>query len=220
MSTMRSENTSIYDFKPIYALFALSLIYLMLAYINTEFVMNRDVFYNSLGAKLTIERIDEIISSRSKYQWLAYLFVPAIVLLKITLVAACIYTGVVFNNYEVSFKNIFKVSLLAEIVLILAAIFKLAWLLYKGVNTLEEIRLFYPLSLLQFMNVHTLPSYIIYPVQLINIFEIGYWIVLAIGLRKFLHLSFMKSIRMVLMTYGVGLCLWVVIVIFIQLQFS
>jgi len=217
---MKPTNTSVYDFRPVQVLIVFSLLYLALAWLNSEFLVTRDLFYNSLGAKLSADRIDQVISSEARFRWIGYVAVPIVVFLKVVMVAACMYTGVIMGNHPAPFKDIMKVALLAETVLVLAAFFRLACLLYKGVNTFDDIRSFYPLSLLQVVNMQSIPAYAIYPIQTINLFEFAYWGVLALGLRHFLRLSFAKCIGMVLTTYGIGLCLWMLVVVFIQLQFS
>lgn len=217
---MKPPNNSIYDFKPVYLLAVFSFIYLTIAYLNNEYLFNKDLFYNSLGAKLSADRIDAIFTNQVKFQWVGYLAVPVIVFLKVVLVAACIYTGIILGNREASFNDVLKIVLLAEIVMVLSAFFKVTCLLYKGVDSFDDIRSFSPLSLLQLINVRSIPSYAVYPIQTLNLFELGYWIVLALGLRHFLQLPFAKSLVMVLTTYGIGLCIWMLAVVFIQVQLN
>ena len=156
---MKPPNDSIYDFRPVYLLAVFSFIYLAIAYLNNEYLFNKDLFYNSLGARLSADRIDAIFSNQVKFQWVGYLAVPIMVFLKVGLVAACIYTGIILGNREASFNDVLKIVLLAEIVLVLSAFFKITCLLYKGVDTFDDIQSFSPLSVLQLINVRSIPSY-------------------------------------------------------------
>ena len=84
--------------------------------------------------------------------------------------------------------------------------------------SLEYIQTFYPLSLLNLVVIENIPQYLIYPLQLINIFELAYWIVLAFLIKVYTNRSFDKSFSFVAGTYGVGLFAWVILVVFLSIN--
>ncbi len=56
--------------------------------------------------------------------------------------------------------------------------------------------------------------------QLVNLFEIAYWLLLADLLKKIINRPFWKSFEFVLSTYGVGLLIWTVFVVFLTLNLT
>ena len=86
--------------------------------------------------------------------------------------------------------------------------------------TLEDFQHFYPLSAANLFAPGELEPWWLYPFQLINVFEIVYFLVLAILLGKSLNITTGKAGEFVLKGYGTGLLLWVLVVVFITLNFS
>jgi hypothetical protein len=53
--------------------------YSVTLYIQDTMIITKEVYYNTLGEQLTIERIDEMIEKQSKWKWASYLLIPVIV---------------------------------------------------------------------------------------------------------------------------------------------
>ncbi|MFN7839937.1 MAG: hypothetical protein ACK5QG_18395, partial [Bacteroidota bacterium] len=62
--------------------------------------------------------------------------------------------------------------------------------------------------------------WLVYPIQLLNVFELLYWIALAWQLQEVLEKPFAESLGFVAKTYGVGLAVWVVVVMFLTVSIS
>ena len=60
--------------------------------------MTNDIYYNSFGEQLAISKIDNIIDQSKKYEWVGYVFLPFIFLIKFILMSCVILTG--FYFYE------------------------------------------------------------------------------------------------------------------------
>jgi hypothetical protein len=86
--------------------------------------------------------------------------------------------------------------------------------------TLEDLQFFYPLSAANLFAPNELEAWWVYPFQLINLFEVAYWVILAILLGRALQISTGKAAEYVIKGYGSGLLLWVLLVVFITLNFS
>jgi hypothetical protein len=71
---------------------------------------------------------------------------------------------------------------------------------------------------LQLFDVKSLAIWQIYPLQLLNVFEMVYWGLLAYWLKRLLNITLTKSMEMVIASYGTGLLLWVVFVTFLSLN--
>jgi hypothetical protein len=142
------------------------------------------------------------------------LLVPVIYYIKLSLIALVLQTGFFFFERKVSFSIIFKAVMLAEIPFLIVPVIKLFWFLFIQTHyDLNDLQYFFPLSALQLFDVQKLPSWQVYPLQLMNVFELIYWVLLAYWLKKLLNLSLNKSMEVVASSYGTGLLLWVVLLL-------
>ena len=200
--------------------FSLLLIaYLLLAYISAEYIITNEIYYNSFSNNLPIEDINSIISLQDKYSWIAYPLQLISLALKVYFTGACIYVGLLLGQQKIRFRRILKVVLFSEMVFILYSMARIVVLLSKDFSTLEQIQVFWPLSLFSFFQADSIPQWLFYPLYTINIAEIAYWLVLALGLTYLMKTKFLQSLKTVLTSYGAGLLLWMCILVFAQLYF-
>jgi len=194
--------------------------YATITYLNNHFVLNSSLYYNSLGDHLPVAQVNTILQGMEKWEWLAYVFCLFIVPLKALLVSACIYTAIALGTDKISFSTVFRIVLVAELVPLIAMLTRTCWLLFYPPSSLQDLQYFYPLSLLSLFKTGSLPGYCLYALQLLNAFEVLYWLALALGLRHFILRSFGESLRLVSVSYGLGLFVWVTLIVFIQVQIS
>lgn len=202
----------------------LSVLYILFAYADESIFVNDDLYYNSLGEELTIDRIQELIENSYKWEWIAYGFVPLVVLLRASYTTLFLFIGVFFTEMKVNIASIFKVSLLADFIYIIAAVLRLLILiLFKEVSTFGDLS-FQPLSLINLFDVERLELFVVYPLSLLNIFELIYFLLLAFFLRSILAdynvktIGYGKSLAMVTLSYGGGLLLWVAFIMFLTIN--
>lgn len=194
---------------------------LLIMYFTNQFLFSETIYYNTFAEQLTIEKIEGIIEQSRKWVWIGYLLVPIIYYLKFLLVALVLQTGFFFFDRKVSFSIIFKAVMLAEIPFLIVPVIKLFWFLFIQTHyTLNDLQYFFPLSALQLFDAQKLPSWQVYPLQLLNVFELIYWALLAYWLKKLLNLSINKSMEVVASSYGTGLLLWVVFITFLSLNLA
>jgi hypothetical protein len=86
--------------------------------------------------------------------------------------------------------------------------------------TPEEVQLFYPLSFLSAFPIHTISKLWIYPLQVINVFEVFYWFILAYGINKIIVADFNRSLKIVISSYLPALVIWMVFVLFITVTLT
>src|SRR5690606_2346412 len=114
-------------------------------------------------------------------------------------------------------KRLWNIVLKAEFVFLLVGIIKIVWFYFFQINyTLESVQHFYPLSMLNVIGYENVKSWYIYPLQILNVFEIVYWVILALLIDTELNTSNIKNIgiKIVASSYGPALFLWVVGVMF------
>ncbi len=200
---------------------ALSALLLLIAYYTNSFILNDTLYYNSYGEKISLERIEKFLTRQNEYRWAGYTLLPVVIVLKILLITICLYIGLFFAETTAKFNKIIQIVLLSEFVFVFAGLIRIIWLdFFFEAERLEDIQQFAPLSLYSLLNINSIPAYLAYPLQLINLFEIGYILVLAFLLSKLIEENFKRSLGYVLSGYGVGLLLWCVVVVFLQLQLS
>lgn len=71
--------------------------------------------YNTLAENLTDEELQNYVDLKDKWQWISYVFVPLILLIKTTLTASILYIGTFFfSKIEITFKALWNIVIKAE----------------------------------------------------------------------------------------------------------
>jgi hypothetical protein len=178
------------------------------------------LYYQSLGEQLAADRIAKMIEVSKKLQWLGYIFVPIVGLMRICFTAICIYIGCFIAELRISFGKFFKIALLADFVFVLAGIVKLVILIFfRNISTLNDLQ-FQPFSLLELFDSTSIEALFIYPFTLISVFELLYWLALAWLLSGVIEKPFGNSLKKVASSYGIGLLLWVLFVMFLTVNLA
>lgn len=209
------------DNKAIVAFFALCLPYFFLSVTSEYLLISDDLFYDFLGQQLAYERINEIINEGKKWKWITYALLPLLILFKIFFTSVCLSAGGFVLGIQHQFKRFFEIAIYAEFVFLLPSIAKLLWFALVYTNyTFEDLQYFSPLSVFSLFNPKEIEPWFAYPLQLLNFFELLYWFILAYQLKEEIGKSFAGSLGFVASTYGVGLLIWVVLVMFLTVSIS
>ncbi len=199
------------------------IIAVLLNFVSNTVLQSNDLIISSLSERLTLEQINEFIGFKQKWEWVGYSIIPVVLLIKVTLVSLCLSLGKFFTSIEdkYAFKEYFRIALSAEFVFLFVGAIKLSYFLwFKTDYTLEDIQYFYPLSALNLFDYKEIDTWLIYPLQTTNVFEIAYWFVLAYGIMNLLQIKFGKAFELVLMSYGISLIIWVGCITFLTLNMS
>jgi hypothetical protein len=210
----------IYNFKAKKMFLILLAFYLLLGYFTNTLILTREFYYSIFGTQFTSKHIEQMINNSGKYQWLSYMVIPILLYVKIHIVCCLIFLGIEFSEKKLSYSYILKIVLFAELAMLLSAITKFSYFIIIGIKDMPHLKSFYPFSIIDFFDPGKIPSYFIYPLQLLNIFELAYWLILAFGIMVFTNQNFGKSLRTVASSYGLALIIWVVFIVFIQIQFT
>jgi hypothetical protein len=206
----------------IYIFFLLALSIILLTE-STNKLLNIDgLIYNSLADKLTNEQLDNFLEIKKKWLPFGYLILPIIILIKTSLIASVLYMGTFFfSKTTVTFKQLWGFVITAEFVFLLIPIFKIIWFCFFQTNyTLEDLQYFYPLSAINIVGYKGLEPWLIYPFQVLNLFELAYWLVLAYFIGKITETNMDRGLKIVASSYGSALLLWVVVIMFFTLNYS
>ena len=169
--------------------------------------------------------VQNYMKSQKKWWWVSYAMIIVLIVTKVLLVAFCLnFVKIISEKLEnVKFRDILTVVLIAEFVFIIAGFYKFFnFYLIDTDYTLETLQTYYPLSLINYKEAISTEKWLAYPLQLVNVFELMYWGVLAWGIWELADkkISYIKSLGYVALTYGIGLLFWVGVVCFLILSVS
>lgn len=199
----------------------LAILTLVISVFSKNILSTESLIFNSLSDSLTQNQIEDYLDAKKKWQWISYLLVPLLLFLKVLLISVILDVGLFFREKEIKFKRIFEIVVKAEFVFLLIALFKTAWFyLFQTDYNLEDLQYFYPLSALNIIGYEGLQPWFIYPFQVLNLFELAYWFILAYLIGKELNENTDKGFSIVASSYGVILLIWVVGVMFFTLNMS
>ncbi|WP_026714311.1 hypothetical protein [Flavobacterium daejeonense] len=79
------------------------------------------LIYNSLSEQLTQKQVRDFFEIQNKWQWLGYILLPILLLIKTGLIAYILYIGTFFfSAIPVTFKKLWSIVISAEFVFLLA----------------------------------------------------------------------------------------------------
>lgn len=193
------------------------LLYGVIIFLNQEFIIHEQLYFEAYGEQLSYERITQMIELNRDWAWLNYVLLPIFVLIKVFLVSVCLLIGVLLSDIKLSFRKVFQIVLIAEMIYLIPAFIRtfyfIFWLRDFG---LEDLTSFDPFSLLGWLGRDSLDIWWHYLLYSLNIFELLYWLTLALGFKMVIRqLSYLSALELVASSYGLGLLLWIAGVTFL-----
>ncbi len=197
----------------------LSLLNLICIYSSKLLLNENELLANYLFDFLSTNKIEEVFEIRKKWEWLYYLSIPILLLIKVAVIAVILDIGIFFFEKKIKYRSLLNIVIQAEYFFLLVIVIKILWFfVFQQDYTFEDLQYFYPLSALNIWDYKTLDLWFIYPLQVLNVFEIVYWIILAFLIRKEIKISIMKGFYIVASSYVLALIIWVVGVMFLTLN--
>ncbi|MBB6498979.1 hypothetical protein [Pedobacter cryoconitis] len=209
-----------YKLKSSHLYICLALLSIAITLIFNMLLVTKKVYFNTYS-QFDNTRVEEMFDFQHKYIWIGYLLIPVWLLIKTFVVSLTLQIGTLIQGFKLKFSQTLRVALMAEFIFILPQIIKLFWfLVVQKEYTLIDLQQFYPLSALNFFSLKNLSVIFIYPFQTFNIFEVLYWITLAIGIRLELDKNVDLGIKVVFSGYIPALFLWILVIAFITVSIS
>lgn len=200
-------------------LLILAFLTLLLSEAATFFLDLNRLLYKNLSEQLTLKQIEAYFATQSRWQWLQYVLLPVVLYLKSTVLAWILAIGVFFYGLELSHKNYWKIVLQAEFIFLVSVLVKILWfVIIQPEFSLEEVQQFVPFSLQSILDTTTIPSWALYPLQLLNVFEGLYWVLLAVLLNQ--ASGSKKGALIVVSSYGPALFIWIIFIMFLTLNLN
>ncbi|NJN42408.1 MAG: hypothetical protein HC811_09495 [Flammeovirgaceae bacterium] len=115
---------------------------------------------------------------------LQFVSIPLIYLWKFTVIAFVIWIGCFMFGYRVTYSQCWGVTIVSEFIFVVPELLKIGWFLFIQTDpNYYEIRAFYPLSFINLVDYYAIDPRYAYPLRALNIFEIGYWVLLVQGIH-------------------------------------
>lgn len=179
--------------------------------------------YNSLYGQLPEQYIDRAIAFQRKWAWFSYGLLPIILSFKWLFISAFIATGTVFMGINVRFKKILKTTMVCEWLFVAAGVVNFIVLLFSNAQSLEDIQRFNLVSMLSIG--HLLQGvagfeWLVTPLQTLNILQLIFIFVLAIGVSVVSNEKYEKSLTLVSKSYGAALIIWLILIAYISVSYA
>jgi hypothetical protein len=190
------------------------LCYIFITYLNKTYITTNAKIFDFLAKDYPNEVVQNYMENQEKLWWTSYVILPVFIGVKILLVSFCLNFIKLLDLPgldKVQFSDLLSLVLIAEFVFIIAGSYKFVNFYWINTNyTIEELQTYYPISLLNIRQYISIEKWLVYPLQLVNLFELSYWMILAWGIWELSEqkISFLKSLGLITFTYGIGLFFW------------
>jgi hypothetical protein len=173
-------------------------LYIAFALVGNYVLISDEMYFDLFGEQLAYDRIVDMVETGKSWRWIGYILLPFFILLKCFIVVCCLSVGVLLANVVISFKGMFRIVIISELVFIIPSLVKIFWfgVFFPG-YTMQDLQYFAPLSLLNIIDREKVDVWFIYPLQVINVFELLYCAALAYGMARITQSRFIKMFRLV-----------------------
>ncbi len=196
-------------------------VYLFFNWYLQSQVLTDQVYTYSLGGQVNPDKLMAYLHGQHRVALLSYVLIPVALLFKMTLITLCLLAGLLLTSQHLSFSKIFRVVLFAESAFVAGTLFRLLLLAFShNIESLGEFMSFAPLSLFSLFHAASVPNWLIYPLQTLDVFQALYVYFLARGLQFYLGRTTKESLEQVVGSYGVGLFTCMIFFAFISITFN
>ncbi len=190
-------------------------IYLALLFFSNQYIVT-DHLLAGTQQLLSGSRASAIGEAIQKSRQLSYFLLPIGLGIKLLFIGCIIYTVLLLYDRLSSFREIFAVVLIAELVFIAAGLLRICTLGFMTeINSLEDIIGYSYYSLASMFPVDAS-----HPLSLLlsslHIFEFAYILTLSYLLAQRLEIKFLGGLKYVMLSYGSFLMAWILLLSFMK----
>ncbi len=200
--------------------------YSLVLFLVSYFLLDVEgMFVNAIAKQTEIEIPENVLldTLEDMRYWNKFsgFFTFLVLVIKCWIIALVLYAGLFFANLQQGVKliGLFKVAVFAESILVIAGLVKVI-VVAEGDFSYEEFSVFYPMSVLSLFQLSDLNPLFIYPLQLVNLFELGYCFLLVFFFQQEVQIDLGQSIKVALGSYSFALVFWLVLILFLTLNFT
>jgi len=191
--------------KPWWVLFLGSwLFYLIGLFLFSQFVWDKNIYMLSFKG----DDFEVYLSNIRRIDYLRYALSPLWVLSVTAIIWVLIKSGILVVQIEIKTSLLLKIILMGFIILSFPFWIKSVWLiLLQGSYTPDDIKYFFPGSIVPFIDISEMNEVTINALAHINLYHAGFILFTAWQIAENSELRFFKSLLLVLSTYGLGIVL-------------
>lgn len=191
----------------------------LLNFIVRSQVITENILIEYFQDHMSYKKVVDLLNSNKEWGWLNYVFIPLFYIVKFGIISFWLLCGTILFDYKIKFNSIFKTVLLAEFVWLLPTVILIIWFwLIESSYTFNDVQYFAPLSLLSIFDASQLDSWLIFPLKSLNLFEVIYLLVLALGIKKIMKKDYDSALKFTLPVYGSALVVWILFVTFLSIN--
>ena len=204
-----AESRSLFVTEKKTAFLLLCLASFLLLYIKKEFIENETAAFEFLQDRPE-GGILQLISA------IQFFSIPLIYLWKFTVIGFVLWVGCFMFGYRVTYTQCYGVAIVSEFIFLLPEVLKIAWFMFiQSDPNLNDIRAFYPFSLMHFFDYYEIDKRYAYPLKALNLFEVLYWVALANGIHFYARKQKKIAWIIVFSSYVLIFLLWLVFYIIV-----
>ena len=186
-------------------LIAATLFYLTGLFLFSHFVWSSDIYEYNYRAETGFENYIDMVR---RVDFVRYILSPLYIFSLSGIAMGLIKIGLTGHNIELENRLLFKIILIATFFLSLPLLVKSVWfVLIQGSYTMNEVKYFYPLSVLYFFDPQELHIKLVKALGRLNLYHLAFMLFIAWCIRIYTKQSFMRLFGIVIYTYGLGLLL-------------
>lgn len=198
-----------------------NIISLLALYIEQHYVVTDTIYYNSYADQLSMDRIDQIIAVKESWLWVRYLAIPVVLALQILGITLCLNLGALLADVKVGFGRIMGMVTRATLVLALGKVIYSTTLSFSDLQVVDDVFRSDYYSLLGWIGHENIPQWLWYPFWLLNIFQLLFTILLIRSVATLFDTeNTAKPAAFALPSYGTGVLVWALLVVFLQLSLN
>jgi hypothetical protein len=200
----------------------LTLVTIIFALASKYLLTTDELYYASYAEQFTTEQVKSLIaySNSSGWQYLEYLVIPLIIIIRALYTSFCLQIGNLVQEYHWKYKRLYNISLKADVIYLFSMICNFYfYAFFQPPTTIQDLNVNF-LSYLKVKGIGNIPNWLVPTFNSINLFELSYVVLLILLIKTSFQLSYPKSAIFILLTYVVGNYLYVVALTFIYLNFT
>ena len=129
--------------------------------------------------------------------------------MKFTVIAFVVWVGCFMWGYRVTYSQCWGIAIVSEFIFLVPEIIKILWFFIVETDpTYDDIRGFYPLSLMNLFDYAEIDKRYAYPLRALSLFELAYWYLLITGVHFFARKEKNTAMLIVLSSYVLMFFFW------------
>lgn len=189
---------------------------LIITFLQQEFILLPELQnFDIIGE----EARGQLLERYQRTRWISFLLVPLVLLLRLSLVSLCLFIGNFFftDMSGKKFKDWWGVAMVAQAAMMIYSIVLCVVNLGVGADKAMELTTY---TSLLFLGGENIEPWVRMPLAAVNVFEILYWIIMALLVGRLCGTRLGKSFKFVMSTYGVGYLFYIALLMFLMLYLT